>query len=483
MHQPRSTLRLILYGFVFVALPLVIGLVVALVSIDRLAAQSQDALNRATQATRDSRILSNQITAMERHARQYLVLRDPALLDAYRDTRREFAATARKLLAFTNATPQAQVLKALLSREAELHARIDAQGAPRPSDAAVAEAFAELSTAADAILTGSSRLIDAEAQAVQHEAAGTQRLLLGLALGILPLTLVSVVVFTALIAQPIRQLGRAIRQLGSGDLSHPIRVGGPHDLRDLGGHLDWLRTRLAELEEQKTRFLQHMSHELKTPLTAIRESVDLIADRAVGTLNAQQAEIAQILRSNARELQSLIEDLLNFGTAQDQMLLLQREEVELSELIGAIIRNHKPTLLSKSIELELALQPLEIIADREKLATVIDNLFSNAIKFTPPGGRIVVNLSAEPSQVRLRVRDSGPGIPPEERDKVFDAFYQGKQQPSGYVKGSGLGLSIAREYVAAHDGSVAVLDQDGEGACVEVVLPRGALGSRQRSTA
>jgi two-component system sensor histidine kinase GlrK len=317
---------------------------------------------------------------------------------------------------------------------------------------------------------------------MQREASETQRLLLGLALGILPLTLFSVAVFTALITQPIRQLGRAIRQLGGGDLSHPIRVAGPHDLRDLGGHLDWLRERLRELEEQKTRFLQHMSHELKTPLTAIRESVDLIADRAVGSLNAQQAEIAQILRSNARELQSLIEDLLNFGTAHTQKPPLQRELVDLPVLIGEIARNHKPTLLAKNVALETALQPAAVAADKEKLGTVIDNLLSNAIKFTPAGGRIQVELNSDPGGVRLAVTDSGPGIAAEEREKVFDAFYQGKQRPSGYVKGSGLGLSIAREYVAAHEGSIAVLNREGDGACIEVILPGRVSIERKKAT-
>lgn len=466
---------MILYGFAFVALPLVAALALAVASIDRLSYQSQDAVYRAAQATRDSRILSGQITAMERHARQYLVLRDPVLLNAYRDTRAGFLETAAKLLELTRGTPQATLLGDLLQREQKLQQQIE-RALNADDSAGVAEGiaseFAELARQADAILTGSSRLIDEEVQAMEQEAGRAQSLVVGLAFALVPLSLLSVAVFTALIAQPIRQLGRAIRQLGAGDLGQAIHVSGPHDLRALGAHLDWLRERLRELEEQKTRFLQHISHELKTPLTAIRESVDLISERAVGPLNAQQAEIAQILRSNARELQSLIEDLLNFGTARNHGMTLQLSHLDPREIIEQIAQNHKPTLISKDIQLDMRLEALSIDADAEKLAVMVDNLFSNAVKFTPPGGTIQVLLAERAGQIELSVTDSGPGVPEEEREQIFEAFFQGRQRPEGYVQGSGLGLSIAQEYAVAHGGRIIVADHDGEGARFQIQLPR-----------
>src|SRR5690606_2987690 len=178
-------------------------------------------------------------------------------------------------------------------------------------------------------------------------ASEAQRVLFGLAFALGPLTLLSVACFTTLIAQPIRQVAHAIRRLGSGNFDDPISVSGPKDLQYLGHQLDWLRLRLTDLEQQKAKFLQHISHELKTPLTAIRESVDLLADGVVGPLNEQQSEIAGILRSNARQLQALIEDLLSFGTSQNHAPTLYLARLDMKALINEILQNHKPTLLSK----------------------------------------------------------------------------------------------------------------------------------------
>lgn len=454
------------------ALPLVIALALAVLYIDRLVDQSQNAVYQAVEATRGSRLLISQVNAMERYARQYLVLRDAALLEAYQTTREDFQATATELLALTRGTEQEQQVVELTATEEDLYTRFS-QGDLQADDAdlSIADGFMDLADLARGILSASSRLIDQQVEVLSQTASEAQRVLFGLAFALVPLTLLSVGGFTTLIAHPIRQVDHAIRHLGSGNFEDPIRVSGPRDLQYLGHQLDWLRLRLNDLEQQKAKFLQHISHELKTPLTAIRESVDLIADGAVGPLNEQQNEIADILRSNARQLQTLIEDLLNFGTAQDHAPPLYLARLQMKPLINAIVQNHKPTLLSKDIALDSRLQEVSLLADREKIATVVDNLLSNAIKFTPIGGRIALDLRTQDGSAILEVTDSGPGIDSDEWEQVFEAFYQGRRRPTGYVKGSGLGLSIAREYVLAHQGSIAVVEHQGPGACLRVILP------------
>jgi two-component system sensor histidine kinase GlrK len=472
LYHPKTTLRLILYGFAFVALPLVIALGFAVLYMDRLVDQSQNAVYRAVEATRDSRQLTGQITTLERYARQYLILRDPALIEAYRNLHEDFEATALKLLRYTAGTPQGQRVRELLAAERELADGDDiGQRLLAAGNQTVAERFAALAERADVILTGSNRLIDREVQVLQETAAEAQRMLFGLAFALIPLSLLSVGVFTTLIARPIRQVDHAIHHLGDGNFDDPVTVSGPQDLQLLGRRLDWLRERLRDLEQQKTRFLQHISHELKTPLTAIRESTDLLSDGVVGRLNGQQEEIAQILQANARQLQTLIEDLLSFGTSQNHMPTLYLSRVELKSIVQRIAHNHKPTLIAKQIELDCELDEIYMLADREKFGTVVDNLLSNAIKFTPPEGRIAIRLENSGETARLEVTDSGPGVAPDERERIFDAFYQGRQRPAGYVKGSGLGLAIAREYVNAHQGTITVADHEGPGARLVVQLP------------
>src|SRR5258708_29729668 len=120
-------------------------------------------------------------------------------------------------------------------------------------------------------------------------------------------------------ARPIRQLAHGIRRVGAGEFDSDIRVGGPADLKYLGGRLEWLRERLIELEQQKRLFLRHVSHELKTPLTALREGSELLADETAGPLSAGQREVVGILRQNSVRLQQLIEDLLDYHRAPDSV--------------------------------------------------------------------------------------------------------------------------------------------------------------------
>ncbi len=468
-YYPKSTLRLILYGFAVVALPLLVALGLAGVYMDRLLDQSQNAVYRAVQATRDSRILTQQVITLERRGRQYLVLRDPSILETYHEARGELQNTLARLRLLPS---DRELVAAFALTEQEVAARLE-EIDPESEEAAdqLADAFADLSQLAQAILTDSNQQIDREVQIMQKTGAEAQQLLFALAVALIPLTLVSVGVFTTLISHPIRQVERSIRKLGAGNFEQPIQVSGPQDLQQLGKRLDWLRLRLRELESQKTRFLQHMSHELKTPLTAIRESVDLISDQIVGPLNEQQMEIAQILRSNARQLQGLIEDLLNFGTAQAHNTTLNASTFELKRLIEEVAQNHKPALLAKRVQLNCRLADINVIGDREMLGTVVDNLLSNALKYSPPGGTIWVALEQAGSDAAITVTDEGPGIHGDDRERIFEAFYQGRQPPQGYVKGSGLGLSIAREYVAAHGGTIEVIAHDGPGARLRVTLP------------
>nr|WP_282571349.1 HAMP domain-containing sensor histidine kinase [Methylonatrum kenyense] len=234
-----------------------------------------------------------------------------------------------------------------------------------------------------------------------------------------------------------------------------------------------MRLRLKDLEEQKSRFLQHMSHELKTPLTAIREGAELLQDKVVGPLNAEQQEVALILQSNTLALQRLIEDMLNFGTSRGERRSLHLAHVQLAPLIDAVCRNHKPVMINRSLHLQTDLRDVRLEADEEKLRTIVDNLLSNAVKFSPSEGVIRVLTERHGNTVVIEVSDQGPGIPDSERESVFGAFFQGSHRASGYVKGSGLGLSIAKEYVDAHDGSIEALPGEGGGTRMRVILPLG----------
>jgi two-component system sensor histidine kinase GlrK len=281
-----------------------------------------------------------------------------------------------------------------------------------------------------------------------------------------------VIGFTVVITRPIRQIDLAIRRMGSGELATPVNVGGPEDLQYLGERLDWMRRRLLDLEQQKNRFLRHVSHELKTPLTAVREGAELLSDEVVGKLMPRQREIADILRHNSIELQRLIEDLLSYSASQFHKVTLELNPVQIRRVIDRVADDLSLALRAKELNLDVATDNVTLAADFEKLRIVLDNLMSNAIKFSPPGGTITVAARVNGTYLEIDVADQGPGIPHTDRAHIFDPFYQGTQAVHALVKVTGIGLSVVKEYTQAHGGSVEVVDRgDRPGALLRVRLP------------
>jgi two-component system sensor histidine kinase GlrK len=228
---------------------------------------------------------------------------------------------------------------------------------------------------------------------------------------------------------------------------------------------------LLELEQEKTKFLQQVSHELKTPLTAIRESAELMNEQVVGNLNSQQHEIVDILRDNSIKLQKLIENLLNYSILRSRAFAITYQRVAMKDLIEDVLEDHKVALMSRNVHLHKSLNAVSMNGDREKLRILMDNLVSNAIKYSPDDSPLWIKLFARENQAFIEVADSGPGIPDADHDRVFEAFYQGAPADKGRVSGTGLGLSIAKEYAHAHGGDITVLKWKDAGACLQVVLP------------
>ena len=303
------------------------------------------------------------------------------------------------------------------------------------------EGFAGLARDARKMQVDNRQLVEGEVAQLEAKGAAVQRGLVVQAMALVPGALILSAIFTFLITRPIRQMDKAIRRLGDGDFSQSAQIVGPTDLEQLGERLDWMRTRLLEVEQDKNRFLHHISHELKTPLTAVREGAELLTEEVVGHLNSQQREIVAILRGNSLQLQKLIENLLDFNIASSRASQLKVEPVDLARVIESVLAHHKVATMARQLVLDVSLQPVALAGDRNKLQTLVDNLVSNAIKFSPPEGRLRVRLQKRGEQALIEVADSGPGIPPAERRRIFDAFYQGSSSATGHVRGTGLDLS------------------------------------------
>lgn len=475
--RPRSIVRLVLLGFAAVALPLMAAVITAVVQVDRLAQRNRQAVLDAETATHESRAVIEHLTGMERSFGQYQVLGDRDFYLNYVSSRTGFDSAARHLMSLDLGEALKVELRKLIATEDALNRTLlDPGGTPAASLSLprTADQWALLHGQARAILAESSELIARHANKARDESASLQRTLLLQAAAAVPVAVLLGLVFAVLIARPLRQFDAQIRRLGAGRFDEEVQVSGPQDLEELGRSLDWLRRRILELEEQKTLFLRRISHELKTPLTTLREGSELLLDEDAAHLDPEQREIAQIMRESGQHLQRLIEDLLQFGKTQDPQPEPPRaESVALDEIVRSAIDQHSLGRTAKGLHLDARLGQASVRGDPNQLRTVVDNLLSNAIKYTPQHGTIAVSLAAEGDEVTLEVADDGPGIDLDERASVFEPFYQGRAPYVGHVQGTGLGLTIAKQYVEAHDGRIEVCDSPlGRGACVRVRFPQ-----------
>jgi len=472
MTYPRSFLGLLLAGFTLVMVPLVGALAYSAWNTERLAGQSRSAVFSASQAARASRALVERIGNIERLAQQAAVLDDPEFLQGYARVHRSFRSLADEIAQLPLDEAQEGALARTVSYEQGLYDLLTAFPRARVEPAEITERVDQLIDAAREVLAINNLIVDREVERLRASADEVQRGLILLLLFSTAVALTIALALTRYIARPIAAIDNAIRQLGGADFSHPIAVRGPEDLRYLGRRLDWLRRRLEEFETQKNRFLRHVSHELKTPLTALREGAELLNDQVAGPLVPAQKQVVSIVRDNSIKLQRLIEELLDYQRALHAAASLEIKPLVLDSLVAEATRAHELAARSKHLRLDIDSQPAMVEADPEKLRSIIDNLVGNAVKFTPPGGSITVKARVEAGEAVIEVLDSGPGVPPEERDSIFNLFFRGRGKGEGTrIKGSGLGLAIARELVEAHGGHIAVVPE-GRGGHFRVTLPR-----------
>lgn len=514
MLYPKSFLTLLLLGFALAMLPLLFAFGNAAVYVDRLAEQSTNTVVQAVQATRASRVLVEQLSRMERSARQYAVLDDVQLIDAYRIAHLKFIASLQLLGRLPLSQQQIAALAKLGGQETALyeelkqstdHAAAMQDDVIKPGSkagikpgvktgskprkhalpntrlpqlelplvglsSASLEQFQQLSQQASDILAENNRLIDLESASLAENAEHIQTLLFWQSLTLLPVSFLVALLITYLVARPIRKMDKAIKLLGEGNYQNPINIDGPGDIRVLGERLDWLRAQLQVVEEEKQRFLRNISHELKTPLTAIRQGSELLSDEVGGSLTAQQKEITDILRDNSLRLQNMIENLLHYTAAQFKKPALNLTDVELKACMQGIVDSYALLLDSKHIKIVADTQPVNLLCDEQKMHSVLDNLLSNAIKYTPQSGQIRLRIYRDLAHAIIEVHDSGPGVMTADKTKLFDPFFRGSAVYQSLVSGSGLGLSIAKEYVDAHQGHISLLPS-ATGAHFRVKLP------------
>jgi len=335
----------------------------------------------------------------------------------------------------------------------------------------------------------------------EHQTTGQQRVaVLPLVPGIFAILLSFLI--TRRIAVPIRELRRATERIAGGEFTRPIRVQSRDEVGDLARAMNLMSQRLAELDEMKSGFLFNVSHELKTPLTSIKEAAALLQEEVPGAVNEKQRRLLEIITAETRILIRMIIDLLDLARMEAGRMGYKLERTS----PGAIVRRAVDELQflaqrrGVTLTVDAAPQLGNFILDTDKLVNAVKNLVDNALKFSPRGGEVVIRTrlappssgpaeesesawsTADPDQesrvrapsVLISVSDQGPGIPSKDLPMVFEKFYQSERRSDSKVKGTGLGLAIVRHVVEAHGGSVAVRSAPEEGCTFTITLPLSA---------
>jgi len=434
--------------------------------LERFAAQSRANGALALRISASTQELAERTTELERSARQYMVLGDPGVLARF-DAQLTHALAAIDSLGSLPGQPLATLPVDWRRSVDELSASLHRKGAGEE----LANALARLATINAALDAQGKRWIENQHGALLGELEENR-----LRLGTLVAAAIAAAFLIALamswwLSRPIDTIEEAIERLGESRLGDPVEIGGPADLRQIGKRLDWLRVRLGELEAEREKTLRHVSHELKTPLTALREGVALLQEQIAGPLTAAQQEVADILDANARSLQGHIESLLRLNAVSLGSRRVHRRPVNLKRLLGEVVQERELQVQARHVQILCSAPSTPGMEDADKLRVIIDNLLSNAIDFSPDGGTVRFEAKIDGSRLQLACIDEGPGIAVEDAQRIFAPFVQGQRPAPISRNGSGVGLSIVHELVTVMGGRIEVAAPGSPGARFEIELP------------
>lgn len=281
---------------------------------------------------------------------------------------------------------------------------------------------------------------------------------------------------TSTVSRPIRDLEVGMKRVASGEFAHQLTVA--PNRRDEFGRLaasyQSMARQLAELDKLKAEFVSIASHELKTPLNVIIGYLQLLEEGLYGDVTPKQREVLETIEAQCEALSRLVKQLLDVSRFEAGGGKLELRRVSLPLFLRELHSAFQVLALQRGISFVVSRGPglpETVFWDEDRMNEVLGNLLSNAFKFTDRGGRVELGVAAVPEGVRMEVRDSGAGIAPAQLPHVFEKFYQADNQSAAATKGTGLGLAIAKEIVEAHRGSIDVSSEVGVGTTFTITMP------------
>ena len=267
---------------------------------------------------------------------------------------------------------------------------------------------------------------------------------------------------------PLHRLRTATQAVAEREFSEPLVAAGPSEIRDLTDSFNRMATRLGEIDRLKDEFFTGISHDLRTPLAAIRWSADLLHSGSMGPLTPKQTRLTETIQSSSRRLLTLVGQIVELGRLRAGRLRLDLRPLDLRIVIGQAIEEVRPLAERGELQLDADIDDLPpVTADADRVQEIVVNLVANAVRFTPPGGRVLVSVTAGPEEMAVVVEDTGVGIPADLLVRIFEPYEQAHRGKGG----SGIGLMMVRGLVEAHGGRVWAESEEGRGSRFTFTLP------------
>lgn len=442
-------------------------------AVGRLVSVNREITTQNVPALRLTGGLRDEMLSLARLEARFAVLRDRRYADAWTERATRAQADFERLRALVRTTRErallTEAMAAFESYRTEVvneQARLGPRTFDEPPSRALGEKVEEI---LERLMEATyARVVDAQAEAARLEARTWSAVLAALGAAVV-LALASTGLLAYRITRSLRRVSAATTALAAGSYREPIPDAARDEIGGLARSFNAMAAQLRRIDETKEEFYATLSHELRSPLTSVREAAHLLRDGVPGPLNAKQSRLVTVIGNSTDRLLRLVNQMLELSRLRAGVLPLAQETVDVARVVARAVEELRPQAEEAGLSLtrERVGERFDVRGDEDRLVQVVVNLVANAIRFTPQGGRVTVALVDAGSEVEIRVEDTGVGIPSAALSRIFDSWRQAHSDRGG----TGLGLAVVRGVVLAHGGRVTVESQEGKGSRFTVLLP------------
>ena len=452
---------------VLAIIPLLIALGFAVISVQQQNHNQQLVRKNMEVVTSQGAAISELIKELVRLSRQYVLLKDPGFADLYIQRSKALNEALDILRPYLTSKKQSASINLMEETADKIVDSLASDEVTRSNVAASLQLLIGLNEEL------SSQIDRYRRQSLQNSEIEFKRItnrLFTLIISTFIGTLLLMVLGITLVSRPILRLSDAIKCLVQQHWDTPVNVHGPSDIVALGDNLEWMRKQILASDQQKAAFVQHMTHELKTPLAAIIEAGNLFDEEVSGPLTDKQRSILNVLRINATNLEHLIQQLLNYN-AVSHGIVTQFENIQITQLVQTICDRIKTSEPDKPVKFVLSEGKDTIYTDARLLQMILINLLDNAFQFVSSDGIITVAWELNDHDWHLEISDNGPGIDPMLIKDIFTPFFSGENNKQRKIRKTGIGLAIVKECVDLLKGQIRVVSEINKGASFLMTFP------------